>query len=132
MNPYFTFAAVLACGLYGIKNQLPLTRPPLNTSSSTAGSAATLPVNLERLPKTLKDACANMGRPDSMARKVLGNEFVDHFVATRLVSFLFSLLQFARFCAMTDLDAVVSRENEWELFSSAVTDWELRRYLELA
>ncbi|KAK4705038.1 glutamine synthetase, partial [Phenoliferia sp. Uapishka_3] len=101
MLPHYTFAAVLACGLYGIRNKLPLTLAPLNTTSSSS-----LPISLERLPKSLGEAAAKMGEEGSMARKVLGDEFVDHFVATRV--------------------------NEWELFSQSVTSWETQRYFELA
>jgi len=43
--------------------------------------------------------------PDSVARELFGNEFVDHYAQTRL--------------------------EEWQLFSLAVTDYELRRYFEL-
>ncbi|KAI5476083.1 glutamine synthetase [Pseudohyphozyma bogoriensis] len=102
MNPYFTFSAVLACGLYGIKNKLPLSQPPLNTASTNGQ----LPPDLVRLPKTLGAAADKMGAKDSLARKVLGDKFVDHYVATR--------------------------EHEWNLSCQAVTDWEKQRYFELA
>ncbi|KAK4051803.1 hypothetical protein OIV83_002508 [Microbotryomycetes sp. JL201] len=99
MNPYLTFSAVLACGLYGIKNASPLTLEPLRTTNGKKP-------DLERLPKTLQEATAKMAAPNSMARQVLGDEFVDHFAGTR--------------------------EHEWNLFAAAVTDWEMSRYLELA
>ncbi|KAK4058438.1 hypothetical protein OIO90_000597 [Microbotryomycetes sp. JL221] len=99
MNPYLTFAAVIACGLQGIKQSLPLTLKPLKTIQGQKPK-------LERLPKTLQEATIKMANKDSVARQVLGDEFVDHFVGTR--------------------------QHEWNLFASAVTDWELKRYLELA
>lgn len=77
MNPHLTFAAVLACGLYGIKNKLPLTLEPMRTSGPN------LP-EYERLPKSLQSATAKMTAKGSMARKVLGDEFVDHFAGTRV------------------------------------------------
>ncbi|KAM0754471.1 glutamine synthetase/guanido kinase [Meredithblackwellia eburnea MCA 4105] len=101
MLPHYTFAAVLACGLYGIRNKLPLTLPPLRTSSDPSKQQV-----LERLPKSLFEAAAKMKEEGSLAREVLGDGFVDHFVATR--------------------------ENEWELFSQTVTSWETSRYFELA
>lgn len=104
MNPYLTFSAVLACGLYGIKNKLTLTSPPLNTSKASVSSGPSQ--TLQRLPKTLEAAAAKMGAKDSMARKVLGDDFVDHYVGTR--------------------------NNEVDLWNESVTDWEVRRYLELA
>lgn len=83
MNPYFTFSAVLACGLYGIQNKLPLTQPPLNTNQN----AGDIKASLQRLPKTLQEASARMGAESSLARKVLGDTFVDHFVGTRVRCF---------------------------------------------
>lgn len=77
MNPHFTFAAVLACGLYGILHQLPLTIPALDTTSPSALEG------LERLPKSLQEATLKMARKGSLAREVLGDKFVDHFTATR-------------------------------------------------
>ncbi|KAL8276286.1 hypothetical protein RQP46_011314 [Phenoliferia psychrophenolica] len=105
MLPHYTFAAVLACGLYGIRNKLPLEIPPLSTAYATSPDAKPPPA-LERLPKSLQEAAAKMGAPNSLAREVLGDAFVDHFVPTR--------------------------ENEWELFSQTVTSWEMSRYFELA
>ena len=79
MNPYLTFAAVIACGLYGMKNKLPLTQPPLRTKGDN------LP-KLQRLPKSLIEATLKMGAEGSLARKVLGDDFVDHYVGTRVSS----------------------------------------------
>jgi len=91
-NPYLAIAAALASGLYGIEHRLAL--PP-------AGDMPSLP----RLPSTLGEATAAMARSE-LARELLGEEFVRHFVETRA----------------------------WEVarFDEAVTDWELERYLELA
>ena len=55
------------------------------------------------MPKNLADA-VKLFRASEMARKWFGDEFVDHYAATR----------------------------EWEVrqFEKAVTDWELVRYFE--
>lgn len=58
----------------------------------------------EMLPKTLRKAVGIM-KGDSLARKVLGNAFVDHYVATR--------------------------EHELRLWDLSVTDYELKRYMEI-
>jgi glutamine synthetase len=75
------------------------------------------------LPRSLEAATERMLRPDSIAREVFGNEFVDHFGGTR--------------------------EHEIKLWNEAVTNWEgefevinvmreathsqsVERYLELA
>ncbi|GAA6021311.1 hypothetical protein JCM10207_002693 [Rhodosporidiobolus poonsookiae] len=103
MHPYFTFSSLLALGLRGIRNRTPLTLAPLRTGSAAQqGQVA----QLERLPRTLRDAAERFMREGSLAREVLGKELVEHYGATRL--------------------------NEWELFAQAVTDWELKRYVELA
>ena len=57
------------------------------------------------LPKSLFEAVAIMEEKDSLARSTLGDEFVDHYVATR--------------------------NHELRLWNLAVTDWELRRYMEV-
>jgi glutamine synthetase len=96
INPYLAMAASLAAGLYGIENRLELEAPPVE------GSAYNVPA--ERLPRTLQEATARLGR-SALAREILGEAFVDHFVRTR--------------------------EWEWRQFQDAVTDWELKRYFEV-
>jgi glutamine synthetase len=97
-NPYLAIAAALASGLYGIEHKLALELPPVSGANCGAEQ-------VERLPRTLADATAAM-KASPLARELLGEEFVRHFVQTR----------------------------EWEVaqFNQSVTDWELRRYLELA
>ncbi|HRH47925.1 MAG TPA: glutamine synthetase family protein [Panacibacter sp.] len=56
------------------------------------------------LPKNLWDATQNM-KESPIAKELFGEAFVDHFTATR--------------------------EWEWRQFSKVVTDWELKRYLEI-
>ncbi|KAI8818541.1 glutamine synthetase [Fimicolochytrium jonesii] len=58
----------------------------------------------ERLPRTLKDAVNLMMAPGSVAREVLGDGFVEHFGRTRL--------------------------HEWKQWETAVTNWEIKRYIE--
>lgn len=91
-NPYLAMAAAIASGLYGIQQQLDLDEV---TQQLRHGS--------NRLPHSLEDATERMASSD-LARELLGEAFVDHFVQTR----------------------------RWETarFQQAVTDWELARYLE--
>ena len=93
INPYLAMAASLAAGLDGIERKL---SPPAPTVNAYAGGAAPLPRNL--------GAAAKLFRESGIARRWLGDEFVDHYAATR----------------------------EWEVrqFEKAVTDWELARYFE--
>ncbi|KAK5668832.1 hypothetical protein QVD99_004615 [Batrachochytrium dendrobatidis] len=96
VNPYLAVAAILACGMHGIRNNLSLPFPPAKGDVTNQDA--------KLLPRTLLDAVQCMQEKNSMARLVLGDEFVDHFVATRL--------------------------HELRLWSNAVTDWEIKRYME--
>jgi len=93
-NPYLAMAASLAAGLDGIERNLNPTEPAVNAYAATQAAP---------LPRNLADA-TKLFRASAVARRWFGDDFVDHFAATR----------------------------EWEVrqFEKAVTDWELARYLE--
>jgi glutamine synthetase len=97
INPYLAVAACLAAGLRGIERGLVLEQP------ATEGSAYA-DSSVERLPRTLYEATQRL-HDSKIARELLGEKFVDHFVSTR--------------------------EWEWRQYGDAVTDWELRRYFEI-
>lgn len=94
INPYIAIATSLAAGLYGVEHQLKL--PP-----ETLGDPG---VEGARLPTTLREATALLAESD-VARELLGEEFVSHYVRTR----------------------------DWECreYERSVSDWELRRYFEI-
>ena len=92
MNVHFGMAAVLACGLYGIEYQL---IPPEGSTY----------MNAPKLANTLEQAVQLLDQKDSIARQVLGDEFVDQYVRSRHHEIL-----------------------EWQ---KAVTSWERERYLEI-
>ncbi len=98
-NPYLVLAAALASGLYGIENELePATEP-------CQGNAYEVKMSEElTLPATLWEA-AQLFKASEVAREMFGNEFVDHYAATR----------------------------EWEEreYRKHITDWELQRYFEI-
>jgi len=96
MNPYVGMAASLAAGLWGIENEVEPGEPV--TGNAYRSDAAPLPRNL-------RDAITLLDR-SSVARELLGEEFVDHYLRTRT----------------------------WEVrqYERAVTTWELERYFELA
>ena len=79
------------------------TRAPSVEAAPVVGSAYMMD-KAERLPRTLQEATARL-RDSRIAREILGEELVDHYVRTR--------------------------EWEWRQFQDAVTDWELRRYFEV-
>jgi glutamine synthetase len=69
VNPYLSFAACLASGLYGIEHGLTLEPPAPVTAAN-------------RLPRNLLDATrAFRGSP--VARELFGETFVEHFAGTR-------------------------------------------------
>ena len=95
INPYLASAASLASGLYGIERKLDLPE---------ACAANAYEADARPLPKSLAAATALL-KQSRVARELLGEEFVDHYVRTR----------------------------EWEVrqYERAVTDWELERYFEI-
>ena len=94
-NPYLAMAASLAAGLYGIENKI---EPP-SPISGNAYADDTLPA----LPSNLRAATECLNQSE-VAREILGDTFVDHYV--------------------------LARDYEVRLYEKAVTDWELRRYFE--
>jgi glutamine synthetase len=97
VNPYLAMAAVLAAGLHGVEKKLRLTRAPIEGTNRGAEDVA-------RAPRTLIETTRIFG-DSAIARDWLGNDFVDHFAATR--------------------------EWEWRQWLDGVTDWEIRRYFEI-
>jgi glutamine synthetase len=70
VNPYLSFAALLAAGLYGIENELELP-PPLEGNAYESDA--------ERFPGSLREATAALEN-GSMAREALGDDVVDHYL----------------------------------------------------
>ncbi|KAF9160163.1 hypothetical protein DFQ26_005813 [Actinomortierella ambigua] len=105
INSHLAIAACLACGLYGIKNKLAMPVPPTTNEAEASATNGKGKITAERLPKSLKDSAQAMLAPNSIARQVLGDEFVDHYGATRMFEY-----------------------RAWEM---AVTSWEHARYFEL-
>lgn len=95
INPYLAMAGSLAAGLDGIERQLEL--PEAAANAYAVKDAPPLARNLREATERFQSS--------AMARRWLGDAFVDHFAATR----------------------------EWEMRQAekAVTDWELARYLEI-
>jgi glutamine synthetase len=70
VNPYLAFAALLAAGLYGIEQELPLP-PPLEGNAYVSDA--------ERFPGTLREGIAAL-EGGSVARAAFGHEVVDHYL----------------------------------------------------
>ncbi len=97
VNPYLAVAAVLAAGLHGVEKGLKLTAAPIHGTNQGAE-------NIPRAPRTLIET-TRLFRQSDVARDWLGDDFVEHFAATR--------------------------EWEWRQWQDAVTDWEMKRYFEI-
>ncbi len=97
VNPFLAMAAVLAAGLQGVEQGLKLTAPPIRGSNEGAEG-------IPRAPRSLIET-TRIFRDSAIARDWLGDDFVDHFAA--------------------------SREWEWRQWQDGVTDWELKRYFEI-
>ncbi|WP_020409589.1 glutamine synthetase family protein [Hahella ganghwensis] len=98
INPYIALAAALGSGLWGIENKIEPDAP-------ISGNAYEKTFSKERdLPRTLIEAAGRL-RESEAANALFGNEFVEHYAATR----------------------------EWEEreFRKAITDWEMQRYFEI-
>ncbi|WP_430449370.1 glutamine synthetase family protein [Rhodophyticola sp.] len=70
MNPYLAMAALLAAGIWGIEQGLPLS-PPFKGDAYEG--------DLSHIPGTLRDARCALHR-SAMLREALGDEVVDHYV----------------------------------------------------
>ncbi|KAI9016390.1 hypothetical protein CLU79DRAFT_837685 [Phycomyces nitens] len=99
INPQLALAAVLKCGYWGIETQQKL---PVESSADIKKNGSP---SGARLARTLQEAIVEMEDKGSVARRVLGNQFVDHYTSTR--------------------------KHEWNMWQNAVTDFELKRYMEL-
>ncbi|HZV92164.1 MAG TPA: glutamine synthetase, partial [Caldimonas sp.] len=97
INPYIAMAAVIAAGLEGIEKGWKLSAPPI--TGTNAGAE-----HVPRAPRTLIET-TRIFQQSRVARDWLGDDFVDHFAATR--------------------------DWEWRRWLDGVTDWELKRYLEI-
>jgi glutamine synthetase len=73
LNPYLAFAALLAAGLKGIEDKLPLEAPFVGD--------AYLGKKLREIPKTLRDAITTL-RKSKMLREALGEKVVEHYLHT--------------------------------------------------
>lgn len=90
LHPHFALSAILAAGWRGVEKKVEITVPPM--SARKQGDPRP-----DLLPNTLDQALARFSASGSIARDMLGNEFVDFFTATR--------------------------QHELGLWREAVTDW---------
>lgn len=102
-NAYLAFAVILAAGLDGIEKKIePPT--PIEENIYAMSEEKKAQSRIESLPGSLRDALEEM-KESSLVREVLGEHIFKKFL---------------------DL-----KKREWRDFSIAVTDWEIRRYLQV-
>jgi glutamine synthetase len=70
VNPYLAISAIIAGGLYGVENELPLPAP-LTGNAYTSG--------VDTLPTTLREA-ARLFSGSTIARAAFGDEVVEHYL----------------------------------------------------
>lgn len=99
-NPSLVLATIVALGWRGIEKKLEVKLPPLGKGEDVGGASD----KGERLPKSLRESTIKFMAKDSVAREIFGDQFVEHFGGTR--------------------------EHELRLWDEAVTDWEVKRYIE--
>jgi glutamine synthetase len=97
VNPYIAMAAVIAAGLEGHREGLEADRAA-DHRHQPGGE------HIPRAPRTLIET-TRVFQQSRVARDWFGDDFVDHFAATR--------------------------EWEWRQWLDGVTDWELKRYFEI-
>ncbi len=73
VNPYLSFAAIIAAGLHGIENKLEL-EPEFRGDAYARD-------DIRFLPKTLREALDLLNRSEIM-REALGDDVIDHYVHT--------------------------------------------------
>ncbi|CAE7057373.1 unnamed protein product [Rhizoctonia solani] len=98
MQAHFAIASIFRLGLRGIEKKLQLPGPPISVLQRENKAPVRLAMSLEEGTKKLM-------AENSIAREVLGDDFVDHYGGTR--------------------------SHEVKLWNEAVTNWEVERYLEL-
>ncbi|KAG8835300.1 hypothetical protein FRC17_004344 [Serendipita sp. 399] len=98
MNPYFALSVIFLLGFRGIEKKLAIPVPPVKDLMGDKSKVVKLAMNLEK-------ATSLFMKEGSVARQVLGDDFVDHYGGTR--------------------------EHEVQMWNEAVTNWEVERYLEL-
>lgn len=89
IHPHYALTAIFRAGLRGIEREMKVGFPPLSKLCQDQQ-----PV---KLPNTLEKAVERFQAQDSVARQIMGNEFVDFYT--------------------------VSRQHELALWREAVTDW---------
>jgi glutamine synthetase len=99
-NPYLAFAMMLNSGLDGVRNNLPAP-PPVDLNIFEMTAAEKVAANIPHMPASLREAIDEL-KNNPIARETLGDHIYEKYVGYK--------------------------EQEWDEFRIAVTDWELGKY----
>jgi glutamine synthetase len=102
-NPYLAFLVMLAAALDGIDNQLEPPEPLNDINVYELDETERAAHNILSLPGSLLEALAEMEK-DTVISSALGSVMNSAFLR--------------------------ARRDEWDAYRTAVTDWEIKRYLE--
>jgi len=100
-NPYLALAVQLAAGLDGISTRADA-REPVNTNIWEMSHREKRRLRIDDLPHNLEEACAELEK-DEVITEALGDHITAHFLA--------------------------AKRQEWEDYSTQVSQWELDNYL---
>ncbi len=102
-NPYLAMAVILAAGLDGIENNLPLIGP-INQNLFEMTKDERRHLGVEDLPDNLKEAI-NLLATDEVIKEALGSHIYKKFIALKT--------------------------KEWDDFRTCVTEWEIKKYIKM-
>ncbi len=100
-NPYLAFAMMLNAGLDGVKNNLQAP-DAVNHDIFEMTAQEKVAAGIKSLPANLKEAI-DVLKANPLAEKALGKHILEHYIE--------------------------NKEAEWDDYRTAVTDWELKKYL---
>ena len=102
-NPYLAMAVILASGLDGIENNLPLI-DSINENLFALNQDERDKLGVKSLPDNLKEAI-DVLKEDSLMKEALGDHIYNKFIELK--------------------------SKEWDEFRTTVTEWEINRYIKL-
>lgn len=97
VQPHLALSAIFLLGLRGIEQKLPISLKPVSEISTPEEKK-----QVKKLATSLETATQQMMREGSVARQILGDEFVEHYGGTR--------------------------EHEVLMWNTAVTNWESKSH----
>lgn len=100
-NPYLAIAAMLASGLDGVRNELPIA-PPINRNIYIMTDTEKEAAGIRSLPENLGLALEALAN-DEVVRTALGEHIFSHFVEAKRI--------------------------EWNMYRTQVSEWEREQYL---